>query len=221
MGTAHQVVIHHVGKVIGRHAVSLDQNLVIQFGIIDLNVTVHHIVKAGHTLGRDLLADDIGHTGSQLGVDLLLRQVTAVAVVMAHFAVGFLLLMQVVQAFLGAEAVVGFARFDQLLGILFEHAHALALDIGADGAADIRAFVPSQAGGAQRVVNNIGCALHQAALIGILNAQDKGAAVMAGLKISIQCGAQVAHMHIARGGRCKPGAYRISHGKITPTFVMM
>ena len=62
---------------------------------------------------------------------------------MAHFAVGFLLLMQVVQAFLGAEAVVGFARFDQLLGILFEHAHALALDIGADGAADIRAFVPS------------------------------------------------------------------------------
>ena len=143
MGNAHQVVIYHVGKVIGRHAIRLDQNLVIQFGIIDLNVTVHHIVKAGHTLGRDLLADDIGHTGSQLGVDLLLRQVTAVAVVMAHFAVGFLLLMQVVQAFLGAEAVVGFARFDQLLGILFEHAHALALDIGADGAADIRAFVPS------------------------------------------------------------------------------
>ena len=63
--------------------------------------------------------------------------------------------------------------------------------------------------------------VYQAALIGILNAQDKGAAVVAGLKISIQCGAQVAHMHIARGGRCKPGAYRISHGKITPTFVMM
>ena len=55
----------------------------------------------------------------------------------------------------------------------------------------------------------------------ILRIEDKSAAVVAGLKISIQCGAQVAHMHIARGGRCKPGAYRISHGKITPTFVMM
>ena len=206
MGNAHQVVIHHVGKVIGRHAISLDQNLVIQFGIIDLNVTVHHIVKTGHTLGRDLLADDIGHTGSQLGVDLLLRQVTAVAVVMAHFAVGFLLLMQVVQAFLGAEAVVGFARFDQLLGILFEHAHALALDIGADGAADIRAFVPSQAGGAQRVVNNIGCALHQAALIGILNAQQEFAAEMASYGPAVDGGTRGAEVHHARGTRGDAGA---------------
>ena len=88
---------------------------------------------------------------------------------------------------------------------MLEHAHALALDIGADRAADVGALVPGQTGGLQRVVDNVGGALDQTALIGVLNAQDKGAAVVARLQIGVQCGAQVAYMHIACGGRRKAG----------------
>ena len=74
---------------------------------------------------------------------------------MGHLTVGALLGVQGLQTLLGAEAVVSLALGHQLLGILLEHAHALALHIGADGAAHIRALVPQQAGLAQSVVDHV------------------------------------------------------------------
>ena len=205
MGNAHQVVVHDVRKVVGRHTVGLDQNLVVQLPDIDLDMTVNNIVKARHAALGDLLADDIGLARGQLGGNFLGGQVTAVAVVVGHFARGALGLVHFVQALLGAEAVVGLARLDKLLGVLLEHAHALALHVGADGTAHVGAFVPGQAGSLERAVDDVGSALDQTALVGVLNAQDEGAAVMAGLQIGVQCGAQIAYMHIACGGRRKAG----------------
>ena len=212
VGNAHQVVIHHVGEVVGGHAVGLNQNLVVQFLDVDLDMAVDHIVETGHAGFGDLLADDVRLTGGQLGVDLLLSQVAAVAVVVGHLTGGALGLVHLVQAVLGAEAVVSLAFLDELLGILFEHAHALALHIGADGAADVGAFVPGQAGGAQRAIDDVGSALDQAALVGILDTQNERTIVMACLQVSVQCGAQVADVHIARGRRRKPGT-NVRHGE--------
>ena len=207
VGNAHQVIVHHVGKVVGGHAVGLDQDLVVQFADVHLNVAVDHIVKARHAALGDLLADDIGFACRQLGRHFLFAQVAAVAVVVGHLAGGALCLVQLVQPLLGAEAVIGLAFLYQLLGILLEHAHAFALYVGAHGTADVRAFVPGQAGGAQGAVDDIGGAFHQTALVGVLNAQDKGAAIVAGLQIGVQRGAQVAYVHIAGGRRRKAGAY--------------
>ena len=206
MGNAHQVVVHDVRKVVGRHTVGLDQNLVVQLPDIDLDMTVDNIVKARHAALGDLLADDIGLARGQLGGNFLGGQVAAVAVVVGHFARSALGLVHFVQALLGAEAVVGLARLDKLLGVLLEHTHALALHVGADGTAHVGALVPGQAGSLERAVDDVGSALDQATLVGILNAQDEGAAVMAGLQIGVQCGAQVADVHIARGRRRKTGA---------------
>ena len=206
MGNAHQVVVHDVRKVVGRHTVGLDQNLVVQFPDIDLDMAVDNIVKARHAALGDLLADDIGLARGQLGGNFLGGQVAAVAVVVGHFARSALGLVHFVQALLGAETVVGLARLDKLLGVLLEHAHALALHVGADGTAHVGALVPGQAGSLERAVDDVGSALDQAALVGVLNAQDEGTAVMAGLQIGVQCGAQVADVHIARGRRRKTGA---------------
>ena len=206
MGNAHQVVVHDVRKVVGRHTVGLDQNLVVQFPDIDLDMTVDNIVKARHAALGDLLADDIGLARGQLGGNFLGGQVAAMAVVVGHFTRSALGLVHFVQALLGAEAVVGLARLDKLLGVLLEHAHALALHVGADGTAHVGALVPGQAGSLERAVDDVGSALDQAALVGVLNAQDEGTAVMAGLQIGVQCGAQVADVHIARGRRRKTGA---------------
>ena len=206
MGNAHQVVVHDVRKVVGRHTVGLDQNLVVQLLDIDLDMTVDNIVKARHAALGDLLADDIRLARGQLGGNFLGGQVAAVAVVVGHFARSALGLVHFVQALLGAEAVVGLARLDKLLGVLLEHTHALALHVGADGTAHVGALVPGQAGSLERAVDDVGSALDQAALVGVLNAQDEGTAVMAGLQIGVQCGAQVADVHIARGRRRKTGA---------------
>ena len=168
-------------------------------------MTVDNIVKARHAALGDLLADDIRLARGQLGGNFLGGQVAAVAVVVGHFARSALGLVHFVQALLGAEAVVGLARLDKLLGVLLEHTHALALHVGADGTAHVGALVPGQAGSPERAVDDVGSALDQAALVGVLNAQDEGTAVMAGLQIGVQCGAQIAYMHIACGGRRKAG----------------
>ena len=55
-------------------------------------------------------------------------------------------------------------------------------------------------------VDHVRSALHQAALIGILNAKNKGSAAVAGNEPGIQRGAQVSHVHIAGGGGGEPCA---------------
>ena len=169
-------------------------------------MAVHHIVKAGHALAGDLLADNIGFPGGKALFHFLLGQVAAAAVVVGHLTVGALLGVQGLQTLLGAETIICLALGHQLLGILFEHAHALALHIGAHGAADVRAFVPQQAGLPQGVVDDIHSALHIAALVGILDAQDEGAILVLCHQVGVQGSAQVANVHITRGRRRKTGA---------------
>ena len=213
MGDAHQVVVHDVGEVVGGHSVGLDEDLVVHLAVVYLDVAVHHIVKAGQARAGDLLSDDIGGACFQMLPDLFRGQVAAAAVVVGHLAVGALLGVQRFQALLGAEAVICLALGDQLFGILFEHPHSLALDIGADRAADVRAFVPVQPGLAQGVVNDVHSAFHIAALVRVLDAEDEGAVLVLGHQVGVQRGAQVANVHIAGGRGGKTGADFIARHK--------
>ena len=216
MGNAHQVVVHHVCKVVGRHSVGLDEDLVVHLAVVDLNVAVDHIVKAGHARAGDLLADDIRVACFQMLPDLFRGQVAAAAVVVGHLAVRALLRVQGLQPLLRAEAVVSLALRHQLLGILLEHAHPLALHIGAHRAADVRALVPQQAGLPHGVVNDVHRALHIAALVGIFNAEDECAILVLGHQVGVQSSAQVAHMHITRRRGGKTGTDLIRRHKNAP-----
>ena len=209
------MVIHDVGEVVSGHAVGLDQDLVIHLAVVDLDVAVDHIVKAGHALAGDLLADDIRLACGKALFHFLFGQVAAAAVVVGHLAVGALLGVQGFQTLLGAEAVIGLALSHQLFGVLLEHAHALALHIGADRAADVRAFVPQQAGLPQGVVDHIHRALDVAALIGIFDAQDERTILVLGHQVGVQGSAQVAHMHITRRRGRKTGADFIARHRKT------
>ena len=216
MGDTHQVIVHDVGEVVGGHPVGLDEDLVVHLAVLDLDVAVDHIIEAGDAGAGDLLADDIRLPGGQTLLDLLFGQVAAAAVVVGHLAAGALLGVEGFQPLLGAEAVVGFALGDELLGILLEHAHPLALDIGAHRAADVRAFVPVQARFAQGVIDDVHRAFHIAALIGILDAEDEGAVRVLGHQVGVQRGAQVANVHIAGGRGGKTGADFVARHKNAP-----
>jgi len=199
------MVVDDVGKVIRRQTVALDEHLIVECVVIDRDVAEDLIMERGLALARDLLADDIGLAGREIGRDLFLAQARAAAVIFVDDrAVGNIFFGGIV---LIAETAVGVAARDEQLGIFFIESPPLGLDIRADRAADIRAFVMRQAAGAHGAVNDIDRALNIAPLIGVLNAQDELTAGVPRDQVRIQRRAQIADVHIARRARCKAGAH--------------
>ena len=130
------------------------------------------------------------------------------AVVLRRDVGGALQRLHFVEPLLVAEAVVSIALLDELAGVFGIDFSALRLDIGADRAADVGAFVPVEAGFPQGLVDDVHRAFDEAFLIGVLDAQDEGAVLPARLggEIGVKGGAQIAHVHVAGGARRKSGA---------------
>ena len=55
----HQMVVDYVCKVVGRHTVRLDENLIFQFGVFDSYVAIHFVVVGCATLRWHVLADNV------------------------------------------------------------------------------------------------------------------------------------------------------------------
>ena len=208
----HQVIVHDVGEVVGRQTVSLDEHVVIQRVAIHLDVAVEHVVEGCLARGRHVLADDIRLARRNAALGLFQADIMqALFVVFVGFALRFGGLAVSLNFFLGAEAAVRAALFDQLPRVLGVEVAALGLDIRAVIAADIRTFVIGQACLTHGLVNQIDRAGHFALLIGIFDAQNELAAVLLGEQIGIQRGAQAAQMQIARWAGGKPCANFIRH----------
>ena len=169
MGDAHQVVVNDIGEIVGGQPVPLEQDLVVQGGVLYRNITENRVVEGGAPLIGDLLADDVGCACVQLGLDFL-RGERAAGVGGPAPVPGILLAL----GFL-AEAVVGVALLHQQPCVLAVGVPPLRLDIGGHGPAHIGALVMGEAALSHGAVDHVGRTLHQSALVGILNAQDKGA----------------------------------------------
>ena len=200
MGDAHEVVVHHVGKVIGGEAVPLQEDLVVQGLVLYRDVTEGDIVEGGGPLVGDALADDVGLARVRPGLGLL----------RAHVPAGIVPPVKVTGILLGlalfAEAPVGRALGDQELCIAGIGVPPLRLDIGSHRAADVGTLVVGEAALGHGAVDDIRGALHLAGLVGILDAEDEGAVIVPGDEPGIEGGAQVANVHVAGGGGSEPGA---------------
>ena len=199
MGDAHQVVVDDVGEVIGRQTVPLHQHLVVQGAVFHGDVAENGIMEGGDALRRDALTDDIGLACGYTALRLLQGQVAAGVRRPVKLA-GILLRLR-----LFTEAVIRAALFHQQPGILSVGIPPLGLDIRGHRAAHIGAFVVSQAALGHGAVDHVHRAVHIAALVRVLDAEDEIPAVGPGNEPGIQRRAQVAHMHIACGGRGEPG----------------
>ena len=139
-------------------------------------------------------------------------------VIFGRHAGGLLNHLDLLQAILVTEAVVGRALFHQLQGIVLKHPHALALNIGPHRAADIRALIPHKAGFLERIIDNIHSAFHIALLIGVLDSQNKLAALGFCHQKSIQGRSEISHVHISCGAGGKPGPHLIKIHVTNPSF---
>ena len=60
------MVIHYVCKVVGRIAIGLDQDHIIQLRVVYGDVSVNLIVEGSGSLSRVILTDDIRHACCQV-----------------------------------------------------------------------------------------------------------------------------------------------------------
>ena len=203
MRDAHQVVVDDVGEVVGGQAVGLQEDLILHLLIFDRDVAEGGVVERGAALVRDALPDDIGLPCCDAALCLFERKITAGADVL------FDLLALFGRLFVGflAEAVIRAALFHEQVSIFAEQAAPLGLDIRADRAADVRAFVMVESTFGQRLIDDIDRAVHQAALIGIFDAENKRAVIAAGDQPGIERRAQIADVHIARGTGREAGTH--------------
>jgi hypothetical protein len=127
------------------------------------------------------------------------------------------------QLLLVGEGQVGVARLEELLDVGLVEALLVAqrLHVGAVGAADVGALVPVDADPAQRGHDVVGCALDEALLVGVLDAQDELAAVVARGQPVEEGGAHPADVQVAGGAGREAHAHRagdLSHSSSSPVW---
>ncbi|MNC26906.1 hypothetical protein D3C75_750570 [compost metagenome] len=211
MGDIHQVVIHHIGQVVCRIAVRLDQNRILKLGVVDGDFAKHS-VRIGRGAGqRILLADDIRQAFSQLGIHLCLGQAAAVTVIAACTVFA----LEGGETFFIAEAVIRMAMLHQLPRLLQVNILAFALHVGPAAASDIRAFIMVQPGQVQGIIDDLYSLVYQPFPVRILDPENEGAFLGLGQQIGIQCGSQVPDMHVAGRAWGKSGYDVVLHGYVT------
>ena len=215
MGDAHQVVVDDVGKIVGGQTVPFEEYLVVQRGVVHGDIPKDGVVEGGGSGLWDSLPDDEGL--SRIHPCLCLLGAEGAAGVRGPVPLpGILLALGLL-----AEAVVSVAPLHQQPGVFSVGIPALRLDIGRHGAAHVWALVVGEAALGHGAVDHVGGTLHQAALVRVLNAQNKGTAAVPGDEPGVQGSAQVAHMHIAcgRGGKASanfsPGNFSLHVVKVS------
>ena len=106
-----------------------------------------------------------------------------------------------------AETAVGVPTLNKLLCVFLIDLHALALNIGTIGTADlIGALIGNNPCSIECAPNEVHCICNVAIAVSIFNTQDKRPVVCAGKQVRIERCTQVANVHISRRTRCKTGA---------------
>ena len=193
MGDLHGVVVHDVGQVVGGHAVALEEHLVVKQTAVHRHVAAYHVVHRDVYVVGEHEAHHVGLAGVYAALRLFLAEADAVlhgaacgAVVLEGLFLCLVFLALGFQRFGLVEGVVGPAVAYQLVGILAVHGLAVALAVGAVGAADMHAFVKLYAQPVEGLDDVLFGTRHEACLVGVLDAQYHLAAVLAREEVVVE-----------------------------------
>ena len=194
MGDPHVVVVHHHRMQIGRRAVAAQDDHVVHLGVGDANGTLHEVFHHRFTLARGFQANGGCDAGRRLR-RVAIAPAAVVAGGAAFLGGQFPHLLQFVG---GAVAVIGFTGRQQFARHIGMPRRAGGLENGlliAIEAEPIEAFEDDSRG-------FVGGPL----AVGILDAQQEGAAFVAGVQKVEQRGAGAADMQQAGGAGGEAGA---------------
>ena len=132
----HRVVVDGACEVVGRVAVGLEDDLVVDQLPLAADLAAQEVLHDAFALGRHGQADRVGLPRRRPSLGLGCRQFTAPAVVAREALLGTVLAAHLVEPLAGAEATIGAARGEQPLDLLTVQVQPLALAV--------RALVPVQ-----------------------------------------------------------------------------
>ena len=205
---AHEGVVDDRREVVGGGSVGAEDDEVVELLGIEDDLAVHRVVNHDvAAVERHLDADGVGLAGVDArlrggGVDGAAGALVALEGVLARprrLSVGLELLG-------GAEAVVGPALGDELLGSLAVDAQALRLSVRAEVAALVGALVPVEAQPTHGTKDDLGVLVGRAGRVGVVDAEDERAVVGTGERPVVNRGARTAHVEFAGGGGCEAHA---------------
>ena len=198
---AHQVVVDHVGEVIGRKAVALEQDLVVHLRVVDRDVAAEQVVDDALALARHREADDVrlarlpapGRPRPAQCRGSGRRSRSSASSPSAPRAAP--------PAARASRSTVGRPALHELRRVLAVDGAPLALAVGRVRARPCPAPRPTRGRATERLEDH-GLARGGAALaVGVLDAQDELAAVFAGERVVEERDVRGAHVRIARGAR--------------------
>ena len=211
MRNLHQVIVDDVGQVVGRQRIGrFVEHLVVQrrsvYRHVAANQVVHpHLLVFGHfetdhpLVARGDAAFDLfvrqGQRRGQPGAHFV--------IVRERFAGCFGFRADRVQFVGRVESVISVARSDQLQGVFQVDLFALALAVRGVRASLVDAFVDRDAAPFERLHDIALRSRYESVRIGVFDAKDKVAAVLAREKVVVQRRADASHMQGAGRTRRK------------------
>ena len=191
VGDLHRDVVRHHGEVVDRAPVAPEDDEVVEIAALEADPLVHRVVP-GDLLIRHPEPDAERASLREPGVDLLLAQPAAAAVV-AERSPGLVGPRPLrIQLFLGAEAAIRLIPRQHRLGVGPVAVAVPALEEGT--------LVPGDPQPGEAVENHLGVRLGAPLLVGVLDPQDEGAAGVPGEQPVEQRRAGAADVEIAGGG---------------------
>ena len=128
MGNIHQMIVNHIGKIVGWITVRLDQNHIVKLRVIDRDISVNLIVERRSSFGRHINADHIWLPFCKIRLNFLFAKGQAMLVVDTDLCSAFGNSgLQAVQTFLVTETVISVSLLDELLCILQVKAALISL----------------------------------------------------------------------------------------------
>ena len=217
LGDLHQVIVHDVGKMVGRQFIGpLPEHLVVEGVGVHFDVTSDQVIHLDNRVGRHLEA--YGPVGSLLKqpLDLILREGQRVAhrhpchlIVDKCLTCGFSLSAGLFQSLGGVESIVGVAVLDQLLGVLAVDSAPLALAVRSVRmtlgrcldhlAVSVHAFVRNDAAPVKSLDDIFLGPGNEPVGVGVLDPDDEITSALLGIEVVIESRADSAHMQ--RTGR--------------------
>ena len=199
------MVVNDIGKVVGRHAVALEEHLVVQQIAVHSHIATNEVVDSYLCVGGKFETHHIMLSALKTTINLVSRKAeavlhhtTSVAVILEGLLLSLIFFTLGLKFLRFVKGIVGPTIPYQLVGILLVHRLAVALTVRAVGTSYVDTFVKLDTQPCKSLDDIVFGAGHKACLVGVLDTENHLAAILFCKEIIIKGCANTADVQRSR-----------------------